>query len=81
MPQAEPAPEEIPEPEKALKELSATEEIEAFREYADELKHRAILDPTPENVQAYMEVNTQMAQMAARFSAVWQRVLFQTPST
>ncbi|WP_217351995.1 conjugal transfer protein TraF, partial [Ruegeria sp. HKCCD8929] len=79
-PQPEPQAAEPAQPEEQAEELTATEEIEAFRKYADELKHRAILDPTPENVQAYMEVNTQMAQMAARFSAVWQRVLFQTPS-
>ena len=74
----EPEPDAQEEPEE-LKTLTATEEIEAFREYADELKHRAILDPTPENVQAYMEVNKQMAQQAARFAAVWQRVLFGAP--
>lgn len=89
-PEPEPVkPEPAPEPEQEAKEepqepeepkeLTATEEIEAFREYADELKHRAILDPTPENVQAYMEVNKQMAQQAARFAAVWQRVLFGSP--
>lgn len=58
---------------------TATEEIATFRAYADELKHRAILDPTPQNVRAYMEVNTQMARQAARFAAVWQRVLFNAP--
>ena len=67
-----------PKPEEP-KPLTATEEIEAFRAYADELKHRAILDPTPKNVQAYMEVNKQMAQQAARFAAVWQRVLYGSP--
>lgn len=65
-----------PTPPKAR---SATEEIKTFRAYADELKHRAILDPTPENVRAYMEINTQMARQAARFAAVWQRVLFEAP--
>lgn len=79
LPEEAQTPEEpIEEPEEA-EELTATEEIEAFRAYADELKHRAILDPTPENVQAYMSVNKQMAEQAARFAAVWQRVLFQTP--
>ncbi len=86
-PEAEPAPPPAPEakaepeqPEEEVSEITATEQIEAYRKQADELKHRAILDPTPENVQAYMEVNTEMAGMAARFAAVWQRVLFQTPS-
>ena len=79
----QPAPEEQVEeapPEDEPKELTATEKIEAYRKHADELKHRAILDPTPENLQAYMQVNMEMAQMASRFAAVWQRVLFDTPA-
>lgn len=78
-PPPEPEAKKQPQDPEEPKEMTATEEIEAFRKYADELKHRAILDPTPENVQAYMEVNKQMAQQAARFAAVWQRVLFGTP--
>lgn len=86
----EPTPEEdpaepleaqpTPPPTPTVNKMTATEQIEAFRKHADELKHRAILDPTPANVQAYMEVNAQMAKMAGRFAAVWQRVLFETPS-
>ncbi|WP_299775745.1 conjugal transfer protein TraF [uncultured Tateyamaria sp.] len=86
----EPAPDPLkkvePQPEQQAEEIpadpepmTATEEIEAYRKYTDELKHRAILDPTPENVEAYMRANMEMAQMASRFAAVWQRVLFQTP--
>lgn len=58
---------------------TATEEIMDFRKMADELKHRAVLNPTSENVQAYMEVNKKMAEMAAAFTDQWQRVLFSTP--
>ena len=54
-------------PTPPVSEPTATEQIEAFRKHADELKHRAILEPTPENLQAYMEVNAQMAKMAGRF--------------
>ncbi|WP_211299550.1 conjugal transfer protein TraF [Pukyongiella litopenaei] len=83
----EPAPAPLPEPQEPVaedapelpEEPSATERIEAFRKRADELKNRAILDPTPENLQAYMQVNAEMAAMAGRFAAVWQRVLFRSP--
>ena len=89
----EPLPEAVPEPEAEphapeplaqdapLPEepMTATEQIEAFRKHADELKHRAILEPTAENLRAYMEVNREMAQMAGRFAAAWQRVLFNAP--
>lgn len=79
-PQPEQQAEETPEePQEKPEPMTATEEIEAYRKYADELKHRAILDPTPENLEAYMKVNMEMAQMASRFAAVWQRVLFQSP--
>lgn len=79
-PPASEAKAEPEQPEEEASEMTATEQIEAYRKHADELKHRAILDPTPENVQAYMQINTEMAGMAGRFAAVWQRVLFQTPS-
>ncbi len=80
-PEATEAPLPAPQPEQApqASPLTATEEIEAYRKRAEELKNRAILDPTPENLEAYMQVNKEMAQMASRFAAVWQRVLFATP--
>ena len=68
----EPAPAPSPEP-------TATEQMMAFRAHVDELKHRAILDPTPQNVLAYMEVNKLIADRAGDFAEQWQRVLFETP--
>lgn len=59
--------------------LSYTEQIEAFRRELDEKKYRAVLEPTPENVQNYMEAQLQMTRMASTFTDQWQRVLFRTP--
>lgn len=71
---------EIPEPEEPREDpISATEQMMAFRAHVDELKHRAVLDPTPENVLAYMEVNKLVADRAGDFAEQWQRVLFETP--
>lgn len=71
---------ETPEPEEPREEpISATEQMMAFRAHVDELKHRAVLDPTPENVLAYMEVNKMVADRAGDFAEQWQRVLFETP--
>ncbi len=56
-----------------------TEQIEAFRRELDEMKYRAVLDPTPENVQSYMEAQLEMTRMASTFTDQWQRVLFRTP--
>lgn len=57
-----------------------TEQIEEYRKALDELKHRAILEPTPENVQSYMQAQAAMVRQAGLFTEAWQRVLFATPS-
>lgn len=79
--QVEAAP--LPEPEQSketpIPEFPATDAMMAFRAQADELKYRAVLDPTPENVLAYMEINTEIAKRAGDFTETWQRVLFETP--
>lgn len=73
-------PEEAASPEPAdPKAGPATQAMMEFRAMVDEVKYRAVLDPTPENVQAYMELNKQIADQAGRFTDQWQRVLFETP--
>ena len=71
-----PAPPPSPEP---APEYPATDEMMAFRKMVDEIKYRAVLEPTVENVQAYMEVNKLMADKAGDFTETWQRILFNTP--
>ena len=78
-PMPEPVIAPAPEPDPAPEEPTATEQMMAFRAHVDELKHRAILDPTPANVLAYMEVNKVIADRAGDFAEQWQRVLFETP--
>lgn len=76
----EPVPQVQPEtPIKEASEFPATEAMMAFRAHADELKYRAVLNPTPENVLAYMEVNKEIADRAGDFTEAWQRILFATP--
>ena len=77
-PKPEAKPEEAPA-EETEKPKSYTEQIEEFRKELDEIKYRAVLEPTPENVQAYMEAQKNMSAMAAKFTDQWQRVLFKTP--
>jgi len=78
---SDPVPDVVPaEPEDApISEFPATDAMMAFRAHADELKYRAVLDPTPENVLAYMEINKEIADRAGDFTETWQRVLFATP--
>ena len=44
----------------------ATQAILAFRAQVDEIKYKAVLDPTPENVQAYMEIQKQLGAQAGK---------------
>jgi len=59
---------------------SYTEQMMEYRAHVEELKHRAILDPTPENLLAYMEIQQQVMRRAGKFTEVWQRTMFSTPS-
>lgn len=69
----------MPEPEHEFEQGPATQEMMAFRALVDELRFRAVLDPTPENVQAFMEINKLMADRAGAFTDQWQRILYATP--
>lgn len=58
---------------------SYTERMEEYRRVLDELKHRAILEPTPEHVEAYMRAQNAMVKQATLFTEVWQRQVFSNP--
>lgn len=58
---------------------SYSEQIAEYRAELDELKHKAILEPTPENVQNYMEAQAAMVRQAGLFTETWQRILFASP--
>lgn len=77
-PVAAPMPAPAPQPSEP-EEGPATREMMAFRAMVDELRFRAVLDPTPENVQAFMEINKLIADRAGEFTDQWQRILYATP--
>ena len=52
----------------------------AFRKNLDELKHKAILEPTAGNVSNYMRAQQNAVRMATQFTETWQRQLFADPS-
>ena len=56
-----------------------TQQIEEYRAQLDELKYRAILEPTQENVVAYMEAQAAMVRRAGLFTEIWRRSLFANP--
>lgn len=76
-PKAESRKEEVPAPQPTS--YPATDAIDKARKDLDELKNRAILEPSPENLSAYMFAQKAMVDQAGRFADVWERVLFRTP--
>ena len=58
---------------------SAVEQLDAVTAELRELKARAIIDPTPSNVTAYIRFQRRQLDQAALFSDVWQRAIWQDP--
>jgi len=63
----------------ATPDPSATERLDAITAELRELKARAILDPTPANVTAYIRFQREQLDRASLFSDVWQRAIWQDP--
>lgn len=60
-------------------EISAAERMAAITKQLDELKARAILEPSEENVIAYVRFQREQLDRASTFSDTWQRALWQNP--
>lgn len=75
---AKPKPPEQPEPP-APPAASATSQLDAVTAELRELKARAILEPTPVNVAAYIRFQRAQLDRASLFSDVWQRAIWQDP--
>ncbi|WP_298092100.1 conjugal transfer protein TraF [uncultured Sphingomonas sp.] len=58
---------------------SAAERMAAITKQLDELKARAILEPTEQNVIAYVRFQREQLDRASTFSDTWQRALWQNP--
>ena len=72
-----PRPAETPEP--APPAASATSQLDAITARLRELKAKAILEPTPANVTAYIRFQREQLDRASLFSDVWQRAIWQDP--
>jgi len=60
-------------------EVSAADRVAAISKQLDELKARAILEPTEANVIAYVRFQREQLDRASTFSDTWQRALWQNP--
>ena len=74
-PEVEPGP-----PVPATTGPGAVAEIEAMRRALEESRAVAILQPTPDNVSAYLYLQQESLQRAATFSDVFRRVVWSTPA-
>lgn len=70
-----PAPREAP----PVPPSSAIDRMTAITRQLDELKAKAILDPTEDNVIAYVRFQREQLDRASTFSDTWQRALWQNP--
>lgn len=70
---------EPPQPPTAAPAQSATEQLDAITTELRELKARAILDPSPANVTAYIRFQRAQLDRASLFGDIWQRAVWQTP--
>ncbi len=71
-----------PEPDApvpATTERGAVAEIARMRQALEESRAVAILEPTPDNVSAYLYLQQESLQRAATFSDVFRRVVWSTP--
>ena len=72
-----------PAPEPTIVEMApartATEEMDAIRAQLTELRAAAVLDPTPQNVSAYIAYQRVQLDRASAFSDAWRRVLWSEP--
>src|ERR1700752_762353 len=53
--------------------------VENIRKKGEELFNRAVIDPTPENVQAYMAYQKLMIDRSQQFAEAWRSVLWEHP--
>jgi conjugal transfer pilus assembly protein TraF len=63
-----------------MREMEAIEQLEALQQELKGKRALAIIDPTPENVAAYIELQNASMNQASVFSDVWRRVVWQTPA-
>lgn len=74
-----PAPKAAPTPGAPASSQSYAQRIEAIGEALKELKAKAILEPSEENIMAYVRYQREQLDRASTFSDYWQRAVWQHP--
>lgn len=74
-----PKPRPNPKSAPAPSTTAASERLAAISKQLDDLKARAILEPSEANVTAYIRFQREQLDRASMFSDVWQRSMWQNP--
>lgn len=67
-------------PVPALRETLSEKRMKAFKKQLESAKTTAIMNPTRENIQAYLLLQKKAMDRASVFADQWRRVVWQTPS-
>jgi conjugal transfer pilus assembly protein TraF len=65
--------------EKPTREKEALDKLKKWQEELEAKRALSIIDPTPENIKAYIKAQEKLLQTASVYSDVWRRVIWQTP--
>ncbi len=68
-----------PRPADQAPPASAADRLKGISAALEELKARAILEPSPENVTAYISFQREQLDRASSFADVWRRAVWQNP--
>lgn len=68
------------QPEASAPPAKAMDRLALITKALDELRAKAILEPTTENVAAYIRYQREQLDRASTFADVWQRAIWQDPS-
>jgi conjugal transfer pilus assembly protein TraF len=67
------------EEEQISKVLSASDSVKVWEKHLEELRSKAILEPTSENVGAYIAEQHQLLQNGHKFSSEWMKFVLNNP--
>jgi conjugal transfer pilus assembly protein TraF len=67
-------------PESAPRELASIATMEELKEERERRLSAAVMQPTPENMKLYLEVNAYVQEKSALFADQWQRTLWENPA-
>jgi len=69
----------LPQEAKPLPQASPTEQVQAYKKKLEFLLHKAIMQPSYQNVKAYQLMQKDLMDRSQHFANVWMQVVYQNP--